>query len=285
MFRKLIGVGLIAFGIILLVVVLSKDRVEEMASLPDVDVSEERVLNGKEIDQIQVKTDVASIKISESSDEQIHVFLNGSMDEKSKENYRFSVESHGNQAEIKFEMSENKKFGFFFFENNPFDTELIISLPTKTFKEVDVSSNVGEIEMETIRAEKLVVGTNVGNITLNEYIGKQAELKTDVGSVEINNAIGKMNIETNTGEIYLGMDKIDEDIDIKSDTGKVEVVVENKPNSLALDLKSDIGEVTADTEGISIEEQMDNEIVGRIGSGGPKVKVRTDVGSITFITQ
>ncbi|MGC5327448.1 DUF4097 family beta strand repeat-containing protein [Brevibacillus sp. SYSU BS000544] len=256
-----------------------------MDSLPAVDVSEERVLNGKEIDQIQVKTEVASIKISESSDEQIHVLLDGTMDEKSKEKYRFSVESHGNQAEIKFDMSENNKFGFSFFENNPFDTELIISLPEKTFNKIDIHSDVGKIEMETIRAEELVVGTNVGNIALEEYIGKQAELKTDIGSIEINNAIGKMNIETNTGKVYLGMDKIDEDINIKSDTGKVEVVVENKPDSLALDLKSEIGKVTADTEGISIEEQMDSEIVGRLGSGGPKVKVRTDVGSIEFITQ
>lgn len=285
MFRKLIGVGLIVFGIILFVGVLAKDRVEEMVSQPGVDVSEERVLNGKEIDQIQVESDVASIKIGESSDEQIHVFLNGTMDEKNKENYRLSVESHGNQAEIKFEMSENNKFGFSFFENNPFDTELIISLPTKTFKEVNINSNVGKIEMETIRAEELVVGTNVGKITLNEYIGKMAELKTDVGSIEVINASGKMNIETNTGEVYLGMDKIDEDIDITSDTGKVEVVVQNKPDSLALDLKSDIGKVTADIEGLSVEEQMDSEIVGRLGSGGPKVNVRTDVGSIQFIAQ
>lgn len=283
MIKKIIGVSLIAFGFILLFVVLAKDKVAEMVSLPAVGISEERVLNGEEIDQIQVETDIASIKINESSDEQLYVSLNGMMDEKSKENYRFSVESHGNQAEIIFDVNENNRFSFFEFNN--LNTELIISLPKKSFKEVDIHSNVGKIEIGTIRAEELVVGTNVGKIALGEYIGKQAELKTDVGKIEVKKAIGQMNIETNTGNVYLGMDKIDEDINIKSNTGKVEVVAMNKPNFLTLDLKSDIGKVTADTEGISIEEEMDREIVGRIGSGGPKVKVRTNVGSIEFITQ
>ncbi|WP_167577722.1 DUF4097 family beta strand repeat-containing protein [Ammoniphilus sp. YIM 78166] len=283
MLKRLFGVLLIGIGLLLLIInVLRMDWLQESINGPSVEFSERKVIPSTDLDRIQIRTDIAHLSVGETGGDEIEVRLRGNMEQEWRDNLRFEVRQEGNQAAIELLLPPNPKLSF---GMSAKELELDVLLPDKRFEEIDIRSSIGTINIENIQVDQLQAKTNVGKISLLEVRGVKTELKTDVGLIFVEKVGGELDITSNTGKIDVLLEGITSDVRIKSNTGKVNVYSKNKPSSLKLDLRSDIGRVEVSMKDLDYEENLNREVIGTIGSGAPLVKIRTNVGKIDFEAQ
>ncbi len=280
MVKRLFGVCLFGIGLLLLIInLLQMDWLQERINGPHIEVSENKAIPSKDLDQIRIQTDIAQLRVGQTGGDNLEVRLRGEMEQEWRDNLRFEVRQEGNRAAIELLFPSNPKLSF---GMNAKKLELEVLLPDKRFKEINIQSSIGTISIENIEADQLQAKTNVGKISILEVRGVKTELKTDVGLIFVENVEGELDITSNTGKIDVLLENIMSDVRIKSNTGKVNVFSRNKPHSLKLDLRSDIGRVDVSMKDLNYEENLNREVIGTVGSGQPLVKVRTNVGKIDF---
>ncbi|WP_239618658.1 hypothetical protein [Cohnella mopanensis] len=116
------------------------------------------------------------------------------------------------------------------------------------------------------------ITSNVGSLQLSNLEGKY-DVHNDVGSILIEGAriVGESRIQSSTGSVQLGIDRMDSDSRLEAAT-EVGSIIAKLADSLACDLETvtELGQVT----GADLGESKRN-------GGGPLLKLRTSIGSIT----
>lgn len=281
--RKLFGVILIGLGVLFLIGnVAGMDMLDGWWHGPAEPIKEQKTVEGEGVKRIEVESDIASIRVIPSDNQQISAVLEGQMDQKGKEDLVFQLDQQGDFVRVKLRFdAKGSPFSFPDFESN--QVELHVSLPEQLYDEVAIETHVGRIEINQLEAKQLDVETDVGKVSVERFNGEKASIHSDVGLIQVEKSKASFDLNTHTGKVEMNLDSIEQDIFIQSDTGKVDVVALNAPEALNLRLKSDVGGIDADVPGLTIEEKSEHELSGKIGSGGPTVDIRTDVGRIDFV--
>ena len=111
---------------------------------------------------------------------------------------------------------------------------------------------------------------------------RNIDLETDAGAIAIYDTnASEIIAETDVRSINVHLKKCC-DMDLKTDTGSITVKIP-KDSDVNIDAESDVGSIYCDlplerereTRGI-----VEHKIVGVIGSGRYRIKLKTDVGSI-----
>ncbi|MBD3287058.1 DUF4097 family beta strand repeat protein [candidate division WOR-3 bacterium] len=170
---------------------------------------------------------------------------------------------------------------------------------------VDVTGISGDIEVNTMSGvvslddieEDVRVSTSTGSVRIEEFSGK-LDADVNAGTIKLNNSKGDFLLESNTGRIEVrnssgrfrassNMGAIDfegtitegEDNFFSSDVGSVKVTLSDKKD-LDIDAETDLGDVTIYPKPNKIISRGDRHLAAQIGTGGPKLRIRSDVGSI-----
>jgi len=141
------------------------------------------------------------------------------------------------------------------------ERKLLISLPDKLYEQVTIKNNFGRVEAADLNANDV-------NIDL------------DAGEIRMSRVLGNMNLEVNTGAIVVDGIKLEKDLTAKTDVGEIAIHLSESPKNAEISLKSDIGNVRADFDGIRFDTNASNKKTGTIGSKGPHLNASTNVGSI-----
>lgn len=282
MLRKFFGVILLGFGVLFLIGNIARmDLLNGWWHGPAEPMREQRTIGAEGVKRIELDSDIASVRVIPSRDRQIYAVLEGQMDVKRKEDLVFQLVQQGESVQVKLRMDE-KGFAFPFPDFGSNQVELNLSLPKQLYAEVEIETNVGRIEIDELEALQLNVKTGVGKVLVDRFMGDKASIRSDVGLIQVEKSMAAFDLRTHTGKIEMILDSIEQDIFIQSDTGKVDVVSQKAPEALTLRLKSDVGGISTDVPDLTIEEKSEHEVSGKIGSGGPIVDIRTDVGKIDF---
>ncbi|WP_407272473.1 DUF4097 family beta strand repeat-containing protein [Radiobacillus sp. PE A8.2] len=264
-------IGMITFG----------DNVFSFSARDKSSLDEEKQVSAENVDDIVISVGVAEVSIEPSDDENIHVHLHGDISEKMRERLTFKVEENNDSLEITVNAKEFFNFSFsslFSFNNGGLNLD--VQLPEKLYTELNVSTDVGDISIDGISTEQFIASLDVGDLAVDDMTSKQTEIESNVGDVNIKDGVGAFDIETDTGEIGLAILEFREDISIQSDVGDVFVSLENEPENIVLDLQSDIGDIKVENlQGKN--NSIGGDVYMEIGTGGPTLEVRTDVGEIT----
>lgn len=256
-----------------------RDRI--FSDRSEASVAEEQVIDPAEIKQINVEADVVDTKIDKSPDADIHVLLDGKVSEKRKDNIDFHVEADNGELKIDLEGEEKISISFLPF-NDWGSIKLTILLPEKQFDQLDLISNVGGITVNYGDFNTVNVESDVGDIELHDVISKTAYVTSSVGDIRILQAQGKWDIKSDVGEVNLHLKEWENDIEIASDIGDIEVEIAKKTADYTLDLGSDIGDV--EVEGFDLNRDGGNDVYLQSGSGEPLLEVTSDVGDIEVST-
>lgn len=270
--KKLLLIGAVLFVIgvagLFLTGVISEEKT----------VVEEKIIDSEGVNAVEIKVDIGRVNIIESDSDDILVKYEGNVP---TDSFKFAAERKGDQVDI---AAHSKRTYFFipfvnlkFNEKRTFD----IVIPKKGLTKVAVNGDTARIIVDTENVKEFVATSDTGKIEIQKFHGEFMKLRTDVGGIVVTEASGEMDIRTDTGSIRLTMKEMRNDVHLESDVGSINVDMKQVPESLVLDIDSDIGKVTV--KGLEgYESTAKSSLRYQKGEKGPVLRVKTDVGPITI---
>jgi Putative adhesin/Domain of unknown function (DUF5668) len=123
-----------------------------------------------------------------------------------------------------------------------------------------------------------------GSIEVSD-VGGAAKLATQEKDIEVENVAGKLQVSDKNGGIKVGYSEPPrEEISIANSSGAVELTLSSK-SAFEINAVSTNGEVDSDFDNATLDSSNDNgsgKIVGRVGTGGPKITIVTSYGPINL---
>lgn len=223
---------------------------------------ETKSFSSSEFDSILVNARAMEIYVTKRSDDLVEVEL---LTDKAIEN-RFTLDASVQSRELNLNVKEDAKTFDFSSTGQKGERKLLISLPDKIYDQVTIKNEFGLVEATDMKA-----GT--------------VDIKLDVGVIRLNGVSGKMRLETEAGEISVEGISLENDLSAKTDIGEINIHLKESPQDAIVDLKSDIGEVTADLEQVQYSVNSANQKAGTIGSKGFRIDANTNVGDILVDTK
>lgn len=249
----------------------------------------EKKVSAQDIERITIHSDYPNVKFVRSSDSDIHLRLTGPLADRPGNNADIQMNTANGTLTAEVELQKrNKWIQFNLFELlNLMDGSLTklqveVALPDKNFKLVELDTDIGHIDAgSTIRADRLKLQTDVGNISLDTFQGSKLELNSELGRIEASRLepSESVRVKTEFGSVDMSFDKMPESTELSTEAGSLTVKV---PGSapLRLDLKNELGGVSADLPDLQTRTKTNNTLDGSVGSGGPLLKARSEFGSI-----
>jgi hypothetical protein len=211
--------------------------------------------------KLEVATEVGSIDIAGSETDQCNVTAvitarAPSVEEAQElaEKVKISLETAGDKIIVKTQKPSKKS-------NCSIGISYDITVPNQT--SLRVSSNVGNIDIAHITGD-VKASTNVGNVTCSSFAG-DIDGRTNVGNVSVSYSVAAgpapdVRLETNVGEA--------------SFVGPAEL-------SATVDASTQIGSIST-SRPLTVKGTINKSVHGTIGDGKGRVKMLTNIGSITI---
>lgn len=179
----------------------------------------------EKIENIKIKSSAGDIKFQESDDEKIRVVVYGE-----KEN-QINVEQNGDTLKVE-SIQKSHIFGF-----NIRLNDIIIYLPKEYEKQIEIDSDLGDIEIISLENASIKIEQNCGDINLGKI--KNVEIDNDLGSTEIEEVLNSLNIKSNCGDIKINKVTLLENSKIENDLGDVKI---GETNDVYIDANCDLGD-------------------------------------------
>ena len=128
---------------------------------------------------------------------------------------------------------------------NSQDCKIVITVPAKaTLKDVDLSSDVGDIEVNAINTNTITIQSDVGDVSFDTINADSIKTTSDVGDVSIQNStITSVDATSGVGEIYI---KDTTTSDVKAESGVGDITLKNvydaNGNEPKLDIEAGVGD-------------------------------------------
>ncbi|MHA7965036.1 DUF4097 family beta strand repeat-containing protein [Paenibacillus sp. CAU 1782] len=208
-----------------------------------------------EIDGIEVRGDALAIFVSRGAGDQAEVEL---LLDRNIDSNKITFTSEVKSGTLKVTLKEKSRtIG----KDQSGERRLMITLPDKTYNKLNITSAFGQIEVQDIAAEQITAKIEAGQIVMNEVRGE-------------------LDVEAEAGEISLNGIVLENDLSAKSSVGLVSVSLAEAPAAAEVSMSSEIGTVTSELEELDVQEQRGNKLKGKIGTGGPKLTLKSSVGSV-----
>jgi hypothetical protein len=187
------------------------------------------------------------------------------------------------EVQVGFHVGRSVKF----IVNVPRETDLVARSGDGSITVADVrghlqlNSGDGSIKGTGLDGE-VAANTGDGSVTL-EGVKGDVDVNTGDGSVRVSGAPVALKAHTGDGSVTLDLDAgttVGKDWEITTGDGSVRMSLPSTVNA-ELDASTGDGGIEASDFGLRATENARNELRGRLGSGGPTLKVRTGDGAIT----
>lgn len=227
---------------------------------------ESHTVESTDINTFKLINSVGNISIVSHKSEDTIININitskaGSKDKAEEiiENYNYTIETSDNSIVVDTSYDEP-------FTGISLTTDLVVYIPS-TIKEIEVSTNVGDVNLSGVFAN-MQIDNNVGEIIIDKAEGLY-NIKVDVGAIILKDciAVGNSEFKTNTGEI---------DISFSSISKAVSIIAETGVGDIEMSLSDDSGYHA------TINEFMKDERIQTKNDQGTNINLKTGVGEIDF---
>lgn len=276
------------------------------------DYNEEKVIHNDQIENIQIETDSTDIIFIPTTGEKITLQLKGKLSKKIKNVYKLEVEERENELNVIVDRKNKFTFG-----NMVDSIKLYVEVPQKLYETISLKTTSGDMKVEEIKGKEISLKANSGeiniqdgtaenslnikatsgDITMTDIQGKTLNIKansggiiaknqaaidseftTTSGDIELENITGNIEVTSSSGSSKIENEEVSGDIVAHATSGDVMVTYSKKPASLEVDFRGSSGEGVIDMDGFMYEEKAEDVIIGKIGDGVNKIRVRTSSG-------
>lgn len=275
-------------------------------------------VNIEGVDRIRVNTNCARVVVEPVDGSDITVFYTGRASSSFLEDFIFDVDLQGGLLTIR---AQYQPLGLRFLQWGEIlqSAELRVGIPTAYESDLSVDSDAGMIELGVARLgnvrldssagnikllspleantlslevsagaittkdltvkEEFDVVSRAGSVTIGAVRAYKGSVSVSAGSVTMENIIGgQWQIQSSAGRIRATFGKIDDDVQIKASAGGIEVDLPQ--NAFDLEAKASAGSVRCEFS--SVERISSGHYRGKVGGGGPQVRLSSSAGSITI---
>ncbi|WP_216828181.1 DUF4097 family beta strand repeat-containing protein [Alkalihalobacterium elongatum] len=226
--RRVLGIILILIGLVSVIWgVLNNNSTQSVFSFfsKTVEVNEGQIVDGKIITTLEVtasSTNVYIIPAVEHDD--IEIQLKGEVSSRLTDPFSLNVKIREDNLKIEVErQSETIRNIFGGIKNN---INLEIYIPQKMYKEINVTSASGQIQISDLNATELEVNSSSGKISLsNITTKKETHIDSSSGAIQIrdSNTIS-LDIRASSGNINVSNVIVDQEINLNTSSGQIEVL-------------------------------------------------------------
>ncbi len=216
------------------------------------------------IHSLAISNNAGTIKLAETSGDEIIVETNGPKTSKS-----VKMEVKGNSLSITNEADKTISLGINFKKSTK---NITIYLPQKQYDRIAVSNEVGEITINQIDAVKLIVDSEIGNIDISEVSSTSLNATSEMGDISINHYSGKLQVENEIGSIEITTDEVNQSLLAKNEIGDINLTINEDPKNILLSADSEMG--STQIFGKKTGSYMN-------GDGSTTIQLSTETGSIS----
>lgn len=264
-----------------------------------------KTIDAHSVKHVSVRGTSMDISLAESSDNKIHVSVNG--ETQSADKFEVKTKLNGDKLEITFDEPKLLDMNFVLFFNYN-QRSATVSLPTSikqatiktnfgqiyadsfTGEKLDLKTDAGDIHLSSLKLDDLTTKTSAGGITLSNsvitnsdsktsagdiyldhLVSTKTKVSTTAGNIDINKVTGDIVGNSNAGDIDFTNKTIEQNIDLQTNFGDVNIQTEVKPTNLVINATTDLGD-------IDIFNQNNREQT--FGSGKFKLNLKTNAGDI-----
>lgn len=142
--------------------------------------------------------------------------------------------------------------------------------------EIVISNTSGSFYAERLEAHKIDVLLVSGSINIEEYFGK-GEIKTLSGAISVDHYSGAGSINSTSGSIRLGLDEMNNNLNISSTSGSINVTILNPNLSAHCDFSTTSGNIS--TSFAEPERQVVGATLNHSLGGSPEYQWSINVTS------
>ncbi|KOO44285.1 DUF4097 family beta strand repeat-containing protein [Priestia koreensis] len=277
------------------------------------EIHEKKVITNPAITSIEVDVSANDVQVMPAEDNRLTVEASGRINKRYEDRYKLNIRENGSKATI----SVSRKMPSFMVGVNLEDVNVKVHVPKKQYKMLKVQLQSGDITATGIKAETMSLHTTSGDINAtNNEIGKllkmsarsgdltarsntaeslqvkttsgdlhgldvkakSSSFETTSGDIELANIAGNVTTETMSGDITIDNERTQGNVSARTTSGDVTMNYTENPASLAVDADTRAGDIELKLPGFMYQEKEDNRIIGKIGNGMYKVKVRVQSG-------
>ncbi|QFK72035.1 DUF4097 domain-containing protein [Pradoshia sp. D12] len=232
-------------------------------SLQNENDKQTKQFQSSEIQSIDVNNTVGTIKLAETSGDEIIVETIGS-----KMSNPIKIEENGETLSITNEADHTISLGVNFKKSSE---NITVYLPKKQYDRISASNEVGEITISQINAAHLNAESEVGSIHISDVSSTSIIASSELGNIKIQKYSGKLQVDNEVGSIDISTDEITEPLIAKNELGEIDLTINQDPNNILITADSEIG-----------SKRIFGKKTGSYmsGDGSITVQLSTETGSI-----
>lgn len=221
-------------------------------------VSFSETYDTESISSINMQIDSWQLKIMASSDEDVHISLDGGTEKGAKAP---SVEVQDGMLDIMQIDGEGSAVGRFSLGK---EGEVIVYIPVALKGAVTIKNGSGDMEIDSLVASKLAIDNDSGYVTLKNIESEDISIATKSGEVNISGLGDQTNVGISTG------------------SGDIGVSYKTQQQNLSFKISSGSDDVTVRLDGVSYTTETSACKQGKIGSGGYSLTVNSNSGTVVI---
>lgn len=236
------------------------DGLNGSGNLESVNLSESVQWNQEK--KIQVKSEVSDVVFVQGNSDQIEVNTTGKVSE-SIEVY-LEIEKRTNSIQIHLWQEQPK-----ILMTNTTNLDTIITLPKDFAGELNVVTNVGDLDFGEFSGQSLIVDSDVGEV-MGTVEADEIEIESNVGDIDVTVAGGDIVLKSDVGELTFDCAKADS-IVASTDVGAIYADLSKSVIDLGIAADAGVGDVNAS---VAFEEGKDSSAAVQLYAGVGEVKIR-----------
>lgn len=228
---------------------------------------EEKTFSPAKIKHIEIESDNAPIEVLPTSDSEIVVELSGTRAKGRKSDFDTKVK--GDTLSIKVDEAQVKLFNFTF---RKYDLKLTVYLPEKVYDSLTVELDNGRVDVEDLQVTDIKAKTVNGKINMENLEATNVRVRSENGAVHLEQVEGEISGKVTNGKVSVVTDNLNQNMDIESVNGKIEIVTLAEPANVTIDAETVNGRVR-------LFGEKDHHLV--VGNGEHRIQLKTVNGEIS----
>ncbi|MDF2925447.1 MAG: hypothetical protein K0R57_4361 [Paenibacillaceae bacterium] len=276
----LVALACFVMGAVGLIMLYQNGAMDQLAVPVDI----EKVIDGKKVQSFSISSTTAKITFVPSSGDELKIRLAGELPQVDLPFAGIEVKERGD-SEIQVQVNTTKKFMIGMDVNRIFTfsrkMEVTVELPDKVYKNLKAQTDTGDLSVSPVAADTMELESDTGEITVQGFTGSKLEASSDTGTLRLANVSAGLELRSNTGNIIVGLKRLTAPGALNTDTGDIRITME-QAFPVGVDFRTDTGEVTATDNfaPFTADAKEKRKLQGKLDSGGPLIRARTDTGDI-----
>jgi hypothetical protein len=248
-----------------------------------------------EVTALQIKADTWKLSIVTSSDENIHISLNGSVSNNEHkpivalENGTLTVVQESSDEKLQDQIALGKK------------GQITLYLPSSCTIPIAINNGMGDIEADNISVTNFELMNNSGYVTLTHLAADDFKIKSTSGDITVKNSdisgmttiatssgyvqlsstmFNNTEIVTKSGEVNMSEISPNTSINVQTGSGDINLDYQTTPDNLDFGISSGSKDITARFKEATYSKKSTSCKQGIIGDGQNKLEINSDNGTV-----